>query len=170
VRSDQLHLRAASFGELQTHGPPSPFLERCGFRLLHSHERATFRGLDHLSQQRFFSSAQFDHAGRVTDAPLRLNLGINLKFMMSQINQFLSGSVMTAHLIVALFFLRFWRKTADHFFAIFSAAFFMLAMERVPLVLVSSEHEMRPLIYTIRLFAFSLIAFAILYKNRRSRT
>ncbi len=82
---------------------------------------------------------------------------------------FLSGFVFGLHLVVALFFLRFWVRTHDRFFSFFALAFFLLALERFLLVLLKLEHENLSLIYVFRLAAFILIIFAIIEKNRVSK-
>lgn len=79
---------------------------------------------------------------------------------------FISGAIMMASFTVGLFFLRFWRKTRDRFFAIFAFAFFLLAVERLTLVLVEVVDEVRSFFYIIRLFAFIFILLAIVDKNR----
>ena len=71
---------------------------------------------------------------------------------------------------IGLFFFRFWRKTRDGLFGIFAGAFWVLAIERILLLVTNPEHELRPLAYLIRFFAFLLIAVAIFQKNRARRT
>ena len=80
--------------------------------------------------------------------------------------QFLSGAICTAHLVIALFFLRFWRRTRDRFFIFLSASFFLLALERVVISLLPESAEMTPYPYTIRLVAFTLLIVGIVIKNR----
>lgn len=81
-------------------------------------------------------------------------------------NQVISGGILVGFLAVALFFLRFWKKSADRFFLLFAVAFGVLAMERLLLVTVNPAHESVPFIYLARLLAYSLIIFAIVDKNR----
>lgn len=83
--------------------------------------------------------------------------------------QFLHGGIFVAALIIALFFLRFWRETMDRFFGFFAVAFFLLACERLPLVLLPNPKESQPYIYLFRLTAFLVILFAIYDKNKGSR-
>lgn len=83
--------------------------------------------------------------------------------------QFLSGALAMASWVIGLFFMRFWRKTGDRFFAVFAWAFWVLAAERVLLLLVSLENEFRPYVYLVRLSAFLLIIGAIIEKNRSAR-
>jgi amino acid transporter len=78
-----------------------------------------------------------------------------------------SGAMVMGYLVAGLFFLRFWRDTRDRLFAIFAAAFALLAVQR--LVLTLAVHDGDPgsaWIYAIRLVAFLLIIFAIIDKNR----
>lgn len=70
---------------------------------------------------------------------------------------------------IGYFFFRFWKKTGDGLFAAFSAAFWVLSMERLVLLLTDPTDERRPLVYLIRFFAFLLISFAIFLKNRPKR-
>jgi hypothetical protein len=85
------------------------------------------------------------------------------------LNQFLNGAIMFGFLIAALFFLRFWRRSAERLFAIFAAAFFVQAIERVVLAVIRPENEFRPYVYFVRLLAFALIIIAIIDKNRSAR-
>ncbi len=79
---------------------------------------------------------------------------------------FVSGAFSLGAAAVALFFLRFWRKSHDRLFAILSLAFALLALERTVLSFVPLEHEGRHWIYVARLVAFMLIIVGILDKNR----
>lgn len=87
----------------------------------------------------------------------------------SQMLHLLSGGIITAALLVGLFFWRFWRRTRDRLFVFFATAFWALALERTLLVLAVSRTEVSPLLYLVRLAAFALIAIAVLDKNRASR-
>jgi hypothetical protein len=80
---------------------------------------------------------------------------------------FLTGAIVLANLAVALFFLRFWRDTGDRLFAIFSAAFVLLAVARFGLALSNLTTEGDTPWYWVRLAAYVLILLAILDKNRR---
>lgn len=75
---------------------------------------------------------------------------------------FLSGLLVAMYLVAALFFLRFWRDTADRLFAFFSGAFAILAVQRVLLVIYRDMESL----YVLRLLAFVLIIAAIVDKNR----
>lgn len=83
---------------------------------------------------------------------------------MTPINAFLMGVIAMACWVAAVFFLRFWRETADRLFAIFAAAFALLGLTRLALVFVHAEHN--EYVYWVRLAAFVLILVAIIDKNR----
>ena len=79
---------------------------------------------------------------------------------------FLSGVLTMGCLVVSVFFLRFHRQSGDRLFGWFSAAFFILAVQRV-LVVVLATSEYAEVVYVVRLLAFVLILIAIWDKNRR---
>jgi hypothetical protein len=79
----------------------------------------------------------------------------------------LSGALFTGYSVVALFFLRFWSSTRDRLFAMFSAAFAILAVQRLALAITRSAVEDQSALYLLRLLAFILILVAIVDKNRR---
>jgi hypothetical protein len=78
----------------------------------------------------------------------------------------LSGLVIAGDLVAALFFLKFWRRSSDALFAIFSAAFLLLAIGQALLALTDVPVEERSWIYLLRLAAFILIIVGIVHKNR----
>jgi hypothetical protein len=73
-----------------------------------------------------------------------------------------------ACLVVALFFLRFWRQTRDRLFLFFAAAFGIFMTERIVRGGMIIDTEMAPFVYGTRLIAFLLIIVAIVDKNRRT--
>jgi len=75
---------------------------------------------------------------------------------------FMSGALMMGYCVAAMFFMRFWRLTHDRLFVCFAAAFTLLAVQRLVLI-VWSESD---LIYLVRLCAFVIILAAIVDKNR----
>jgi hypothetical protein len=81
-------------------------------------------------------------------------------------NQFISGAVFFGFLISALFFFRFWNKTHDRLFLMFSISFLLLGLERIVVSFASVRSEFQFYVYGIRLLAFSLLIWAILDKNR----
>ena len=81
--------------------------------------------------------------------------------------QFITGALMMGYAISSLFFIRFWVRTKDRLFAIFSLAMGLLALERLCLELYEFGDETRSYVYLIRLSAYLLIIFGIVDKNRR---
>ena len=79
---------------------------------------------------------------------------------------FILGMSAMAFAASGLFFLKFWKKTADRFFVIFAAAFFTLALDRVVPLFIDRTNEFAPLGYLLRLIAFLLILSAVIYNNR----
>lgn len=68
-------------------------------------------------------------------------------------------------LVAALFFLRFWFRTRDSFFLLFSSAFAIYAGSQFVLGW-SNASEYEPLYYLPRLVTFALIVLAVINKNR----
>ena len=82
------------------------------------------------------------------------------------IESFLMGLIATASVAVGLFFLKFWRNTRDSFFLAFAISFIIQGLNRVAVLLfVGRPNEGNAWIYSVRVFAFLLILFAILRKN-----
>lgn len=81
--------------------------------------------------------------------------------------QFLWGALTMACGIAALFFLKFWARTRDRLFVLFSAAFAVMAVNWATLGLSPPSNEARHFVYAIRLAAFALIVAALVDKNRR---
>ena len=67
---------------------------------------------------------------------------------------------------VGLIFFRSWRFTGDRFFAIFGAAFWILAAHWIALAMVGAVDETRHYFYAVRLLGFLLVLLAIADKNR----
>jgi ABC-type transport system involved in cytochrome c biogenesis ATPase subunit len=76
----------------------------------------------------------------------------------------LAGAIMLNAWAIALFFLRFWKKTRDPLFGWFALAFLLLGFERVTMATLSAGAH--SLVYLTRLCAFLLIFWAICDKNR----
>ncbi|MGH2808645.1 MAG: DUF5985 family protein [Actinomycetota bacterium] len=85
------------------------------------------------------------------------------------VTQFIHGATFLGNLVVAGFFLRFWRQSKDRLFSIFSLAFFIFAANRVFLTFLGEENEARTFVYVMRLIAFLLIIAGIVDKNRPGR-
>jgi hypothetical protein len=79
---------------------------------------------------------------------------------------FLMGTTCALSAVAAVLFLRFYRKTADRLFLFFSAAFALMALNRIAFRFINSPNESQPRLYLVRLLAFALILFAIIDKNR----
>lgn len=79
----------------------------------------------------------------------------------------LMGAVAMASFVAMLFFLRYWRQTADVFFLLFAGAFGVDAATRAILALWRLPEDTEPLVYLARLGTFGLIIAAIVLKNRR---
>ncbi len=78
---------------------------------------------------------------------------------------FLSGAITAGHVLVGLFFLRFWQRTHDRLFAMFAIAFWLLAANQAIIALADIAREYESWVYLLRAAAFSLIIGAILAKN-----
>jgi len=87
--------------------------------------------------------------------------------MMLRYNAMLAGGIMVAAWAIAIFFLRFRRKTQDRLFGFFAAAFFLLGLERI--VIVGYASDGGAFVYLVRLCAFVLIIVGIVGKNRDRR-
>jgi hypothetical protein len=79
-------------------------------------------------------------------------------------NNVLIGAIAMGSMVIALFFLRFWRNTRDRLFLYFALSFGIEAVHRLYSA-VSNDGEDSPLHYLVRLVAYGLIIWAILEKN-----
>jgi hypothetical protein len=82
-------------------------------------------------------------------------------------NDFISGILTMGYIVAGIFFLRFWRDSRDRLFAMFGAAFFILAVQRIGLELANDMPERTTAWYFVRLLAFLIIIVAIFDKNRK---
>lgn len=78
---------------------------------------------------------------------------------------FISGAIAMGFAVCAVFFMRFWRRTRDTFFAVFSLAFLLLALNQALTTLLGLPQEERSWLYLLRLAAFVLIIGAVVRKN-----
>jgi hypothetical protein len=85
---------------------------------------------------------------------------------MSALSSMLAGAASMLSLVAALFFLRFWRRTRDSFFLLFSIAFAIDALTRFVLGWANVPDESQPYYYLPRLVMFGLIIVAVIQKNR----
>jgi type II secretory pathway component PulM len=79
----------------------------------------------------------------------------------------LSGILVAHYAAIALFFARFWLKSRDRLFLMFSGAFVLLAIQRLAIALTQEILEQQAPLYLLRLAAFVVIIVAIIDKNRR---
>lgn len=82
-------------------------------------------------------------------------------------NLMLLGAIAMTSLIIALFFLRFWRKTGDRFFLFFAVSFCMEGLNRAVLGLTLHPNEGQPFFYVVRFLSLALILVGIADKNRK---
>lgn len=85
--------------------------------------------------------------------------------MNETIKALFAGAILLNAWAIAVFFIRFWKKTHDRLFAWFAACFILLGIERISIMCFPQEIHFR--VYLIRLAAFLMIIFAILDKNRK---
>jgi hypothetical protein len=82
---------------------------------------------------------------------------------------FLAGAVTFGYAVAAVFFLRFWRKTAERLFLAFAAAFGLLAANQLLAAVLEYGDERTPYVYSLRVLGFVLILWAIVDKNLSGR-
>jgi hypothetical protein len=80
---------------------------------------------------------------------------------------FFSGAIAMGFVVCSAFFLRFWRRTQDSLFLVFSIAFLLLALNQALTTLLGLPLEERSWLYVLRLAAFVIIIAAIARKNLR---
>ena len=86
---------------------------------------------------------------------------------MTTFNAVLIGATAMAALIAALIFLRFWTRSRDLLFLLFSLAFGIDAVMRFVLGFSAHSAEDEPFYYLPRLITYGLIIVAIAYKNKK---
>lgn len=85
--------------------------------------------------------------------------------MNSAIPNFLGGAIVFGYWVIALFFLKFWRRTRDPLFRAFSLAFFVLGAGRIAEAIVRHSQVDSPEVYIFRLIAFGTLIWGIIQKN-----
>jgi hypothetical protein len=78
---------------------------------------------------------------------------------------FVSGLITMGFLVAGLFFLRSWHRTRDGLFAIFAAAFALLALNQARAALLGLPRDELGWIYLLRIAGFTLIIVGIVRKN-----
>jgi hypothetical protein len=89
--------------------------------------------------------------------------------MNSMLLDFLAGANSLGFILIALYFLKFWRRTRDPFFGGFAIAFFIMGVGRVVEAISRNTHASTPAVYIFRLLAFAIIIFAIAQKNLKAK-
>jgi hypothetical protein len=77
---------------------------------------------------------------------------------------FVSGLTAMGFATAGLFFLRFWSRTRDVFFALFAAAFWLFALNAGMVAILGLDEE-KTFAYLLRLIGFGLIIAAVFSKN-----
>jgi peptidoglycan/LPS O-acetylase OafA/YrhL len=86
---------------------------------------------------------------------------------LSTLKVLLQGALVMGDLIVAVFFLRYWRASRDRLFLLFAIAFGMLSVNAIAFTLLRAADEETHFLYVVRLAAFVIMLFAIWDKNRK---
>lgn len=84
------------------------------------------------------------------------------------LKEFLLGALVMSEVVLALFFLHYWRVTRDRFFLFFTWSFVLGTGSRLVLAVHLGNDEFEPLIYLLRLLSYVIIVVAIVDKNRVS--
>lgn len=84
-------------------------------------------------------------------------------------NLFLLGSIAALSFVIAVFFLRSWRRTRDRLFLLFALSFGIEGVNRTVLASTDDPSEGQPIFYLVRLLSFVLIIWAVLEKNTARR-
>jgi len=79
-----------------------------------------------------------------------------------------AGALIFGYLLAGLFFLRFWRRTRDTLFVWFAVAFWLMAINQLALAFLDVPRDEMHWIYLIRISAFVVILWAIVWKNLRN--
>lgn len=85
--------------------------------------------------------------------------------------EFLAGALTLAYVVASVYFVHFWRRTADRLFLAFAAAFALLALNQLAVFALGVGDERYNYAYVLRVLGFVLILVAIVDKNlgRRKR-
>jgi hypothetical protein len=78
----------------------------------------------------------------------------------------LNGAILLGYWAIGVFFFRFGHRRRERLFTFFGWAFWLLALERLLLLLIDPANEFKPYVYLVRLIAFLFILYAIVDKNR----
>ena len=81
------------------------------------------------------------------------------------VSAFAQGFFTCAALTLALFLMRFWRRSGDSLFLSFAMAFILMAINSLIPVLTGAFNDQEPAVYLFRLAAFGTIILGVLRKN-----
>ena len=79
----------------------------------------------------------------------------------------LSGALTFAYFVAAIYFFRFWRRTADPLFGYFAVAFWLFSLNQVASSVPMVSNETAGYEYLLRASGFILILVAIIQRNLR---
>ena len=79
----------------------------------------------------------------------------------------MQGAISMGFLVVAMFFVSFWRETRDRFFAFFATGFAVLSVHRTIFAFTYTNAAWTNFSFTLRLAGYLIILGAIL--DRRAR-
>jgi hypothetical protein len=88
---------------------------------------------------------------------------------MSVLTSFLAGAATLGYVVATMFFVRFWRRTADRLFFAFAVAFALLALNQAVVTFLEAGDERTVYAYGLRVLGFGLILAAIVDKNLANR-
>lgn len=83
------------------------------------------------------------------------------------LESFLSGAIALAAIITAMLFWECRTRTRERLFGFFAVAFVLMGIEHICNQFVSADPA--SIFYLVRLFAFLLILYAVLDKNRSEK-
>ena len=83
--------------------------------------------------------------------------------------EFLSGAVTLAYVVGSMYFVKFWKRTADRLFLAFAIAFSLLALNQLAVFVMGVQDERYNYAYILRVLGFVLILVAIVDKNLNAR-
>jgi Family of unknown function (DUF5985) len=79
------------------------------------------------------------------------------------------GVLATGSLMVAMFFLHYWRSSRERLFVFFSAAFALMALQWTASALSGTDEARHAYLLILRILAFVCIIAGVLERNRRDR-
>jgi Family of unknown function (DUF5985) len=82
----------------------------------------------------------------------------------------MQGAIAMGYLIVACFFLRFWKETHERLFIFFTTGFAVLALHRTLFALCYDMHQWDELTFALRLAGYSIILGGIIERRLRRST